>query len=78
MSIIFIHRMLCRGVIPENGYLLIFPVILPVFARCMHGSLFTYGDCIKDDVYDNDYSAEDILLCDCHILRVDQQVDTTQ
>lgn len=61
----------CRGVILKNGCLLIFPVILPVFARCMHGSLFTYGDRVKNDIYKDDQSAEDILRCDCQIRRVD-------
>ena len=57
----------------ENGFLLILPVILPVFARCMHGSLFTYGDSVKNDIYKDDQSAEDILRCDCQIRRVDYQ-----
>ena len=30
-----------------------------------------YGDGIKDDVYDNDYSAEDILFCYGHVFGVD-------
>ena len=35
------------------------------------GLLFLYGDGIKDDVYDNDYSAEDILFCYGHVFGVD-------
>jgi hypothetical protein len=30
-----------------------------------------YGDGIKDDVYDNDYSAEDILFYYGHVFGVD-------
>ena len=43
------------------------------YYRCLHGSLFTYGDSVKNDIYKDDQSAEDILRCGCQILRVDYQ-----
>jgi len=41
------------------------------YSRCLRGSLFTYGERVKNDIYKDDQSAEDILRCGCQILRVD-------
>jgi len=43
------------------------------YCRRLRGSLFTYGDSVKNDIYKDNQSAEDILRLGCQILRVDYQ-----
>jgi hypothetical protein len=37
------------------------------------GSLFPDGDCVKDNIYSNDESAEDLLHCRRQVFGVDER-----